>query len=207
MLYEKMQVIGIDIFLERYATREYVGRLIQKNDNYIFSYAESYLNQKNIIPLGPEFPLTKINFVSSILFPSLHDRLPDPDNPAYEDYCVSAGIAKDEKDTILLLGTIGKRGPSSFIFELAYDDKFDAKVCEEFRHQLGLSLDDFAHLFEVSLSILQKMKAGKTSGKEILKRIEIFSHFPEVLERQVKIQGKWLHNDKLRKIRLYLNKK
>ena len=206
MLYEKMQVIGIDIFLERYATREYVGRLIQKNDNYIFSYAESYLNQKNIIPLGPEFPLTKINFASPILFPSLHDRLPDPDNPAYEDYCVSAGITKNEKDSILLLGTIGKKGPSSFIFELAFAENFDAKDCEDFRQQLGLSLDDFAHLFEVSLSILQKIKASKSTGKEILKRIEIFAHFPEVLERQVKTQGKWLHSDKLQKIKLYLNK-
>jgi len=71
---------------------------------------------------------------------------------------------------------------------------------------LGLSLDDFAHLFEVSLSILKKIKAGKSTGKEILNRIEIFAHFPEVLERQVKNQGKWLHCDKLQKIKLYLNK-
>lgn len=198
-------VVGLDIFLERYATREYVGRLIQENNDYIFTYRKSYLKYKNSIPLGPEFPLTQIGFHSPSLFPSLQDRLPDPDNPAYEDYCAAVGISKHEKNTILLLGTIGKRGPSSFIFELAYKDAFDIKACEEFRQQLELSLDDFAHLFEVSLSILQKMKAGKTSGKEILKRIEIFAKFPEVLARQVKLQGKWLHSNKLEKVKFYLN--
>lgn len=202
-----MQVMGIDVFLERYATREYVGRLIKKDGNYVFTYTKSYLKQKNIIPLGPEFPLTKTSFTSDILFPSIHDRLPDPDNPAYADYCAAAGIEKNEKENIVLLGTIGKRGPSSFIFELAFAENFNAKACEEFRKQLGLSLDDFAHLFEVSLSVLQKMKAGNTNGKEVLKRIEIFANFPEVLERQVKNQGKWLHSEKLQKIKLYLNKK
>jgi hypothetical protein len=40
--------------------------------------------------------------------------LPSRKNPAYEDYCRSQGISKDEDNLSVLLGTIGKRGAFQF---------------------------------------------------------------------------------------------
>lgn len=72
--------------------------------------------------------------------------------------------------------------------------------CEIFRKRLGLSMQDFAHLFDVSLSILLKIKAGKANGNTILKRIEIYANCPEALKFALKLNGKWLHTKKSAKI-------
>ena len=199
-------IIGVDVFLERFQTRMYVGKLEKAKGQFHFSYGPSYLKMKNIISLGPEFPLTQQDFYSPELFPSFADRLPDPENPAYADYCAAAGIAVTTTDPIVLLSTIGKRGPSSFIFEPIYKDSFNFDDCEKFREKLGLSMQDFALLFEISLSILQKIKAGGTSGKEILKRLEIFMKYPEILHRQIKKNMKWLHPNKQRELMFNLLK-
>ena len=45
------------------------------------------------------------------------DRIPSKENPAYPDYCKSQGISVNETNPIILLIAIGKRGPSTFIFE------------------------------------------------------------------------------------------
>ena len=99
-----------------------------------------------------------------------------------------------------MLATIGRRGPSSFIFEAFYDDHFTFEDFDKFRKSLGLSLHDAALLFDVSLSILHKIKAGDSSGKEVLKRLELYCLFKDVLMLQIKSNGKFLHSDKISRI-------
>jgi len=194
------QIIGIDVLLERFQTRIYVGKLEKVKNKFRFSYDPIYLKMKNILSLGPEFPLTQREFLSKELFPSFSDRLPDPENPAYSDYCAATGISPDISDPIILLSTIGKKGPSSFIFEPIYKDNFSFEDCEKLRKQLGLSMQDFALLSGVSLSILQKMKAGAAEGKDILQRLELYLKIPEALQFQLKRNAKWLHPKKIEKL-------
>src|SRR5271167_4380336 len=96
----KLALIGVDIFLERRKTRLYVGQLRKETDYYIFNYDDQYLHSQNIIPLGPEFPLTKKEFKSKKLFPSFEDRIPSKLNPAYPEYCHLLGV--DPKESNLL---------------------------------------------------------------------------------------------------------
>lgn len=198
-------IIGIDVFLERFQTRLFVGRLQRSNKEFHFSYSDTYLKEKNVISLGPEFSLTQKDFYSPTLFKSLNDRIPDSDNPAYETYCKESGISPLTKDPLILLATIGRRGPSSFIFEGVYTDYFAFEDFDKFRKSLGLSLHDAALLFDVSLSILQKIKAGDSSGKEVLKRLELYCLFKDVLMFQIKSNGKFLHSDKISHILQWLS--
>lgn len=71
-----LKIIGVDIFLEKRKTRLHVGVLKRVNGIMMFTYDDHYFTAKNIIPLGPEFPLTQKQFVSNKLFPSLEDRIP-----------------------------------------------------------------------------------------------------------------------------------
>lgn len=197
------QITGVDVFLERFQTRVYVGMLRQENNRFIFSYDKTYLNMKNILPLGPEFPLTCQDFFSDKLFPSFLDRLPDPESPSYPEDCTHVGIAITTTDPIILLARF-KRGPSSFIFEPIYKNKYNYKDIEELKDKLGLSLQDFAYLFDVSLSSLQKIKTGDTSGNEVLRQIELYLEVPEALEFQLQRNAKYLHPEKLKEALEYV---
>ncbi|HQS84387.1 MAG TPA: HipA N-terminal domain-containing protein [Alphaproteobacteria bacterium] len=194
------EIVAIDVFLEYFETRSYVGRLEKKDNEFYFSYQSSYLKEKSIISLGPEFPLTQKDFFSKELFKSLEDRIPDPDNPAYPSYCKEFGIPITLKNPLILLATIGRRGPSSFIFEPVYAKEFTFEHFEAFRKQLGLSLKDISLLFDVSLSSLNKIISKNSSGKDVLKRLEIYYLFKDVLKFQIQQNGKYLHSDKLQKL-------
>ena len=176
----QLKIIGIDIFLEKRKTRLHVGILKKINDKIVFTYDENYFTIKNIIPLGPEFPLTQKQFISDKLFPSLEDRIPSRQNPAYVEYCRSTGIAPTERDPFILLSTIGKKGPSSFIFSPLFERTIQPKDLIKFRKSLGLSTREFAKIFEFSQSSLNALERGRTSGKDILKRLEILLNFPIV---------------------------
>ena len=43
------EIVAVDVFLEYFETRSYVGRLEKKDDGFYFSYEESYLKEKSII--------------------------------------------------------------------------------------------------------------------------------------------------------------
>ncbi|MCB1107049.1 MAG: hypothetical protein KDK76_03020, partial [Chlamydiia bacterium] len=56
-------------------------------------------------------------YFSKSLFVPFLERIPSKNNPSYPEYCQSVGISVDEENVFVLLSTIGRRGPSSFIFE------------------------------------------------------------------------------------------
>ncbi len=174
------KIVGVDIFLEKRKTRLHVGILEKINDVYTFTYDENYFKAKNIIPLGPEFPLTKKEFQSEKLFLSLEDRIPSRQNPAYPEYCQLMDIDPKENNPFILLSTIGKKGPSSFIFYPIFERKISMEDLINFRKSLGLTTREFASVFEFSQTSLNAFERGRTTGKDILKRLEILLNFPAV---------------------------
>jgi hypothetical protein len=193
---------SLAVFLEKRKTRIYVGKLtFLKNSNlFEFTYEKHYLYAKNIISLGPEFPLTKQVHRSSTLFPSLQDRIPSRKNPAYPEYCQAAGIDPDESNPLILLATIGKKGPSSFVFEPLYEDLFSKEDLINFRLELGLTTREFALCFDLTQAALMRIEKGNSSGKALLKRIEIYQRFPEVALFFIQRHGGAINSDKKKKI-------
>lgn len=200
------KIIGIEVFIEKFKTRTYVGILKRDNGRFVFYYDANYLRMTNVLPLGPEFPLTRQEFFSYELFPSFQDRLPDPNNPAYAEYCTHVGIAVTTTDPIVLLAKFNK-GPSSFIFSPIYDSKHNLQNIEKLQKKLGITMQDFAHLFDISLSALQKIKSGSSSGKEVLKLLELYLEVPEALEFKLYQNAKRLHPEKLKMIFKYIEEK
>ena len=149
-----LKIIGVDIFLEKRKTRLHVGVLEKINGKLVFTYDEDYFKAKNIIPLGPEFPLTQKQFISERLFPSIEDRIPSQQNPAYPEYCELMGVDPKERDPFILLSTIGKKGPSSFIFSPIFERKILVEDVMKFRELLGLTTREFATVFEFSQASL-----------------------------------------------------
>lgn len=170
----------VDVFLERRRTRMRVGDLKYENGQFIFTYDNAYLLEKNIIPLGPEFPLTKRQFNSPTLFPSLADRIPSRRNPAYPEYCHAMGIRPSENNPIVLLSTIGSSGPSSFVFVPIYKRSFTVQEVIAFRDTLKLTTREFAQIFEISQPSLNALERNRSSGKDLLKKLEIIIRFPIV---------------------------
>ncbi len=193
---------AIAVFLEKRKTRQYVGKLhfLKKSNVFEFVYDDEYLYGKNTIPLGPELPLTKQVHRSSKLFPSLQDRIPSKENAAYPEYCQAAGIAVNENNPIALLATIGKRGPSSFVFEPFYEDRFSVKDLIDFRAELGLTTREFALCFDLTHTALMRIEKGHSSGRELLKRIEIYQRFPEVALSMIERHGGAINSEKRKKI-------
>ncbi len=203
----KPKIIGIEVFLEKRKTRTFVGRLTKENNEYLFQYSEKYFRGKSSLPLGPEFPLTEKEFKSSSLFPSLKDRIPSRENPAYPEYCKAMGIKKNEKNPIVLLCTIGKKGPSSFIFSPLFDRNVSPKHVIDFRNSLNLTTREFAHIFEISQSALNAFERNRTSGQDLVKRLEIILQFPEVAYYLLRVNGGAIISQKWADATNYIRKK
>ncbi|MBS0655826.1 MAG: HipA N-terminal domain-containing protein [Verrucomicrobia bacterium] len=188
----RRKVIGIFVFLEKRKNRILVGSLEKKDEKFVFTYDEKYFKAKNIIPLGPEFPLTQKQFTSEKLFPSLEDRIPSQQNPAYSEYCQLMGIDPKERNPFILLSTIGKKGPSSFIFHAIFERKINGDDLIQFRKLLGLTTREFAAVFEFSQASLNAFETGRTSGKDIVKRLETLLNFPTVAVDLLLLNGGYL---------------
>lgn len=188
------KAIGINVFLERRSTRIHVGKLERKQDKYIFMYSEKYLNYKKAIPLGYELPLTKQYFEDKELFPFFFDRIPAKENPAYPEYCKQFGISPEEKNSIILLATIGRKGPSWFVFEPIWKDTFSSKDLKTFRHELGLSTRDLAICFGISQATIVRIENNKASGAEVLKFLDVLSKFPEAAAYYIEKYASALHS-------------
>ena len=190
------KIIGVDVFLERRKTRLHVGVLKRIDGKMVFTYDDHYFRAKNIIPLGPEFPLTQKQFVSDHLFPSLEDRIPSQQNPAYPEYCQLVGIDPKEKDPLILLSTIGRKGPSSFNFSPLFERNIGPEDLITFRKLLGMTTREFGNVFEFSQPSLNALERGRTSGKDILKRLEILINFPAVALEFLFLNSGYLVYDK-----------
>lgn len=200
----KFIIESLDVFLERRKTRVHVGRLTSAGGQLIFTYDEEYLRMKNAFPLGPEFPLTKRQFKADTLFPSLEDRIPSQKNPAYPEYCYAMGIDPGERNPIVLLSTIGSKGPSSFVFVPVYRRSFSVEDVIAFRRSLGLTTREFAQIFEISQPALNALERKRSSGKDLLKRLEIIVHFPEVALYLLLLNGGTLQDRKKQHALSYL---
>ncbi len=206
----KMDNSRLLVFHEGRKRRIFVGELSydQKKHRYEFVYDSKYSSSKRAIPVGPELDLFKRKFVSSKdeLFPSFQDRIPSKANPAYEDYCKAQGISPSEENPMILLSTIGKRGPSSFIFESIYKNEFSKRDLIEFRKKIGLSLNDVAQAFDFNWLTLQRIESGKSEDSNSLKRLQIYLEFPEVALRQLKMTGSRVHISVLNRLLDYFEK-
>lgn len=170
---------AIDVYLERRKTREYVGRLSKQQELYIFKYDDKYVFGNKSISIGPDLPLSHKKITSRMLFPSFEDRIPSKKNPAYKEYCKYAGISPKEANPFILLSTIGRKGPSSFIFAPVHEEEFSSNELIEFRKELNLSIREFADLFDFAPTTINRIENKKISGKESLKRIELYKKFPQ----------------------------
>lgn len=177
----KGEISAVLVYLERRKSRKFVGELSfdSKQKTYVFKYDENYLRSK-LIPLGPELPLSRKKFASKILFEPFVDRLPSRENPAYKEYCLVEGIDFNERDPFILLTTIGKRGPSSFIFEPKYSKTFTTEDLKNFRKELHLTIKEFALGFAISKKTLISIERGKSTGRDVMKRLELYIRFPSV---------------------------
>lgn len=195
------------IYHELTRTKIYVGELIydRKTDKYKLIYDEDYINSKNAIPIGPNLSLFQTTHVSKKgeMFPEFLDRIPERQNPAYEDYCRSQGISIDEKNTIILLGSIGSRGPSSFVFEKTYKPNISLEDIIKCRHDLKISQNDFSKAFGISKVTLQKIEAGTSFDFKTIKLLQIFFTFPEVAMWQLHQTGSNVHSKILSRLLNY----
>jgi len=189
----------LKIFHESRKRRILVGELIYDNetDGYELIYDKNYAHSKNAIPISPDLDLFKLRHQSEKgkLFPSFTDRIPDKSNPAYNDYCKAQGISPAEKNPIILLGSIGKRGPSSFVFEPVYYSEFNANDIIKLREQLQITQHDLAKAFDINQTTLQRIEAGVSSDLNTLKYLKILLTFPEVALWQLKQTGNQVHQD------------
>jgi DNA-binding XRE family transcriptional regulator len=199
------------IFHELKKRRIRVGELTydQVMDVYKLTYDRHYINTKQAIAIGPELDLfTEIHTSrKGELFPALVDRIPRRENPAYPDYCHSQGISVHEKNPIILLGSIGSRGPSSFIFERAYISEISISDIMKLRQDLNLTQHDFAESFGISELTFQKIESGKSRDTKTIKLLKIYFTFPEAAIWQLYQTGATVHHSVLAKLFTYFHEK
>lgn len=191
-----LSIIGLDVFLEKRVSRMHVGVLFKRKGKLIFKYNDVYFKARNVIPLGPEFPLTQREFVSTKLFPSFEDRLPSKQNPAYIEYCNAVGIDPKESDPIILLSTIGRRGPSSFVFYPKYERDLSAKKILTFREMLNLTTREFGAIFEFSQNSVNALEKNRNSGVELRKRLELIMYYPQIAIDYLRKNGGYISHKK-----------
>lgn len=187
---------AVDVYLEKRKTRKYVGRLSKMDTSFIFIYDDSYIYNDRSIPLGPDLPFTNKKYISNKLFPTFEDRIPSKKNPAYPEYCKMVGIDPSENDELILVATLGQKGPSSFVFTPVYDNTITNKEIINFRKHLQLTVREFSEIFDIASSTVYRIEKNLTSGKDALKRLEIYMNFPEVALYEIKKNGNKINEKK-----------
>lgn len=195
------KVSSVVVYLEKRKSCTLVGELTYnfRKQTYIFVYDRAYL-RANLIPLGPELPLSSKKFSSPTLFEPFIDRLPSRENPAYQEYCAAENIEVAERDPFVLLTTIGKRGPSSFIFERKRQETLGAEELKRFRQELGLTTREFAIGFAIGAKTLVSLESGRSSGRDVMKRLELYIRFPEVALFEFRRNCAAIHRNKRKQV-------
>ncbi len=201
--YSKIDSTQLHVFSESRKRRVFVGTLkwdISKNV-FEFKYDQKYAKSKTAIPLGKELDLFKKTQISKgKLFPSFADRIPSKDNPAYKDYCESQGISVNEENQIILLISIGKRGPSTFIFEPVYLNTFNFNDVKNFRETHQISIHDLALALDLNQPTLQRLEAGEKTDLGTIRRLQIYLEFPKVALWQIQMNSGKIHYDTFKKM-------
>lgn len=201
--YQKIDQSQLHVFSESRKRRIFVGTLNwdKIKNQFEFKYDPKYAKSKKAIPIGKELDLFKKSHISKgKLFPSFADRIPSRDNPAYEDYCKSQGISVDEENPIILLVAIGRRGPSTFIFEPVFKNDFSYLDVKKFREDVGLSINDFSLAFDINPPTLQRLESGKKADLGTIRRIQIYLSFPKVALWQIEMNTGKLHAEVFHKL-------
>lgn len=201
--YQKIDPSQLHVFSESRKRRIFVGTLNwdKAKNQFEFKYDAKYAKSKKAIPIGKELDLFKKSHVSKgKLFPSFVDRIPSRDNPAYEDYCKSQGISVDEESPIILLVSIGRRGPSTFIFEPVFNNDFSYLDVKKFREDIELSINDFSLAFDINPPTLQRLESGKKADLGTIRRIQIYLLFPKVAMWQIELNAGKLHAEVFHKL-------
>lgn len=196
----------LEVYLEGRKRRMFVGLLTyrKERDQFHFSYDSKYMTSPRAIPLGPDLSLFKKNHISEKkLFPSFSDRIPSRENPAYEDDCKSQGISVNEKNPIVLLGTIGHRGPSSLIFEPVLENEFSFSDILRFRKTTKITRNEMALAFDFNELTLHRIEKSKSFDLNTLRRLQIYLEFPEVGLWQLSLTGRKINTESLARIHKY----
>jgi HipA-like protein len=201
----------LEVYSETRHSRVFVGTLTfnQAISTYTFEYDKHYLDSRTAIPLGPELPLRKRVHQSkkSELFPSLLDRIPSRNNPAFEEYCRSQNIDPEEKNPIVLLATIGKRGPSTFVFEAVYADSNIRDAVVSFRKIEDLSVRELATAFDINYPTLNRIETGKSEDKATKTLLELYFTFPDAAVWIIRKNERKLHHSVAQKLLTYFEKR
>lgn len=208
--YSKIDNTRLQVFSESRKRRTFVGVLTWDSSKSLFEfkYDPKYAKSKNAIPIGKELDLFKKSHISKgKLFPSFADRIPSRENPAYEDYCQSQGISANESNPIILLVSIGKRGPSTFIFEPVFNNSFSHEEVRKFRESLGISIHEWAAAFDFNPPTLQRLESGKKTDLSTLRRAQIYLSFPKVAMWQLELNAGKIHSETFHKLWSYFEKK
>lgn len=183
----------LEVYHEGRKRKIFVGSLEHnaKDGSYIFTYDMKYMRLKTAISIGPELPLTQVIHKSEKIFPSLYDRIPSKDNPAYKDYCKSCGINPTETNLIKLLTTIGRRGPSTFVFETVTLFNLQDLVVElkAFRERHHLSLWEYSVAFDVPYLTMKRIENGKCKDMLTMRLVALFLTLPEAALWQLQLSG------------------
>jgi HipA-like protein len=202
-----IDLFQLAVFSESRKRRLFVGTLSwnQTKNYFEFKYDSKYARSKKAIPIGKELDLFKKTHTSKgKLFPSFADRIPSKDNPAYADYCKAQGISVDETNPIILLTGIGRKGPSTFIFEPIVKNEFKVETIRKFREEVGLSINDMALAFDLNPPTLQRLETGKKTDLGTIRRVQIYLTFPKVALWQLEMNMGKLHSETSHKLWTYL---
>jgi HipA-like protein len=156
---------AIDVYCELRTRRMKVGQLIRDDEGYSYQYSENWLNFEGSFDLGPDLPLSNKVFRSKKLPESFASRIPSRDSANYARYCEERGISVEERDEMVLLKTIGHKGPSSFVFEENFEIE-DMKIVTNRLDSMkeNFSLRTLKILFNISMGSLQKILAKEYGG-------------------------------------------
>lgn len=207
----KLDPTKLLIFHELKKRRIYVGELIYdvKLNVYKLLYDRQYANSKSAIPLDLDLTLDKLIHVSKKgqLFAALLDRIPERANPAYADYCHAQNISVAEQNPIILLGSIGRKGPSTFVFEAVYKDNFSIADIIKLRRELNITQHDLAKAFSIKNVTLQRMESGISNDENTIKLLQIYFNFPQVALWQLLQTGGNIHSTVLAMLIKYFTAK
>lgn len=106
----------LKVWFENKNKKSFVGTLEVTETGFRFTYSSKWLN--DFYPIDPDmiFPVNEFTSLPDFF----KDRVPPVSRHSTLEYASAWGLKKhDLDDIILVLTTLGKRGPSKFIFDEA----------------------------------------------------------------------------------------